>query len=125
MTDYETPKNEETPRGNVGQTSRKAKQSIARIRAKIKRANGDILTIEGRPAQTILFLNAVGKKGATRLEFTAAGWARSVPSYVYNLRRLGIGIESPLEPTQDGAHVSRYRLIEEIEIIETNIGGKK
>lgn len=112
------PIKEKTPRGNVGQTSRKAKPSIARIHAKIKRANGDILTIEGRPAQTLLFLQAVGERGATRLEFTAAGWARSVPCYVHDLRGLGIIIESPLELIEQGVRVSRYSLGEPIEILE-------
>lgn len=112
------PINEKAPCANTGQTSQKAKQSIARIRAKIKRANGDILTIEGRPAQTILFLQAVGKRGATRLEFTAAGWARSVPCYVHDLRGLGIAIESPLELIEQGVRVSRYSLGEAIEILE-------
>ena len=92
---------------------------------RFKRKDGQEMLVHDRPAQTLWFLVRVGSRGATRMEFTAAGWARSVPSYVHDLRNLGIKIESPLEPVEQGVRVSRYRLIEEIEILETNIGGAK
>lgn len=123
MITFDNPKNEETPCGNMGQTSQKAEPHKARPHVKIKRANGEIQNIFDRPAQTLAFLKSVGELGATRLEFTAAGWARSVPSYIHDLRNLGISIESPLEPIEQGVRVSRYRLIEPIEILSTNIGG--
>lgn len=87
----------------------------------VKRANGNVLKVYDRPAQTLYFLNSIGDKGATRLEFTAAGWARSVPSYIHDLRRMGLNISSPLEEVEKGVRVSRYRLEEQIEILETNI----
>lgn len=120
MQELKTPK-EKTPRGNVGQT-KKAKNLKARPFVRIKRKSGQEMMILDRPAQTLWFLVRVGLRGATRLEFTAAGWARSVPSYVHDLRKLGIEIESPLEEIEQGVRVSRYRLLEEIEIIATNIG---
>lgn len=119
-----TPPNENAPRCSEGQTS-KATAYKSRPYVIIKRKDESIKTIYNRPAQTIHFLKAVGKMGATRLEFTRAGWARSVPSYIYDLRRMGMNISSPREPTNDGARVSRYRLEEPIEIIATNIGGVK
>lgn len=119
MQELKTPK-AKTPRGNVGQTS-KAKNFKARAFVHIKRKNGGEMIIYDRPAQTLLFLVRVGKKGATRLEFTAAGWARSVPSYVHDLRNLGIAIESPLEEIERGVRVSRYRLLDDIEILKANI----
>ncbi|WP_240008490.1 winged helix domain-containing protein [Pseudaquidulcibacter saccharophilus] len=119
-----TPQNENAPRCSEGQTS-KATAYKSRPYVIIKRKDESLKTIYDRPAQTLTFLNKVGARGATRLEFTRAGWARSVPSYIHDLRRMGLNISSPLEPTNDGAHVSRYRLEEPIEIIETNIGGIK
>jgi len=98
MVDFADPNNEKTPRGNVGQPSRKDKSLKARPYVRIKRNDGQEMIIHDRPAQTLWFLDKVKSRGATRLEFTAAGWARSVPSYVHDLRKLGLPIESPLEP---------------------------
>ena len=120
--DEHNPIYEETPHGNAGQTSRKAKSTKARPYVLIKRELGQVIKIQDRPAQTLWFLVRVGERGATRMEFTAARWARSIPSYIHDLRNLGIEIESPLEAVEQGVRVSRYRLVEKLQIIETNIG---
>lgn len=117
-------KYDKTPSGNLG-LDNKSKTLKARPFVRIKRKSGQEVLIQDRPAQTLAFLVRVGKFGATRLEFTQAGWARSVSSYIFDLRQMGIEIESPLEEIEQGVRVSRYRLVEEIQILDSNIGGAK
>lgn len=77
------------------------------------------ICVFGRAAQTLHFLIEVAEKGATRLEFTRAKWARATSQYVARLRELGISIESPLEEIEPKVRVSRYRLLDDIEILKS------
>lgn len=112
-----------TPRASH---SRRAQSSGARPKLRAKRHrlqvnvrrldNGQVLSLRGRDAQTLLFLLGRGRIGATSGEFSAMGWGRRTSAYVFNLRRMGLEIETQYEEIGD-AFVGRYILRTAIEVL--------
>ena len=91
---------------------------------KVQKACGRIIVATGREAQTLWHLLFVHGKGATSLDFTKAGWARRTSAYVFDLRKMGVQIQTILEVTDDGARVARYGLAEKLVLKEARgLGG--
>lgn len=73
---------------------------------------------EGRDAWALLELHRAGAAGCTPIDHPAPRWA----AYVFNLRGMGLEIETRHEPHQGpfpGRH-ARYVLRSRLRIIETN-----
>jgi hypothetical protein len=70
---------------------------------------GEAFTLSGRPAQTLAELIRRGAAGATSGEFSPLGWARRTSHYVFELRAMGLDIETRFEAAGD-ARVGRYVL---------------
>ena len=75
-------------------------------------AGSSLATVRGRDAWALLQLMSAGEKGCTSIDNPAARWS----GYIYNLRRLGIEIETVHEhqggafPGSHGRYVLRSRV---------------
>ena len=78
--------------------------------------DGDLITVKGREAWTLLELHRAGPRGLAPIEAPAPRWS----SYVHKLRTLhGVAIETLHEPHAGqfpGTH-ARYKLVSLIQIV--------
>ena len=69
------------------------------------RVNGGILkTYTGREAQSLLALIEAGPRGITSLETFKAGWAVCPGAYIFDLKKMGVQINTTREPHEGGNH---------------------
>ena len=89
---------------------------MARLIVKFRVGDGPAVNVNGREAQTIVALVNAGPKGITSLDTFRAGWAVRLGAYIFDLRQMGVPIETTREPHNGGNH-ARYRLTGQIEIL--------
>jgi hypothetical protein len=111
----------------VNRAQRKAarpqpKPKPIKAQARVRRLDsGVVQTITGRPAQTLLFLIACGRHGATSGDFSTMRWGRRTSAYVFDLRAMGFEIETRHEQIGD-ALVGRYILHTALEVVPVGEG---
>ena len=100
-------------------TSPKSRRGAAQLLVRFK-LDGDpdssVKRATGRYGWTLLQLYRVGRAGLTTLERPAPRWSH----YVFELRKMGVNIETEYEPHAgdfSGTH-GRYRLLSAISIVE-------
>ena len=59
---------------------------------------GPLKTATGREAQTALALVNAGSRGITSLDTFKAGWAVRLGAYVFDLKKMGVSINTTREP---------------------------
>ena len=85
-------------------------------KASFRVGDADIITVTGREAQTIAALVNAGSKGISSLDTFKAGWAVRLGAYIFDLRRMGVPIETTRE-AHDGGNHARYRLTAPVTLI--------
>lgn len=116
-----TPRASHSRRAHLDGARPETKRKAEKVQAKIRRCDsGQVLTLKGRNAQTLLFLHIRGVTGATSGDFSSMGWGRRTSAYVFDLRGMGFEIETHFEQIGD-AVVGRYVLRTAIEVLP-NLG---
>lgn len=95
-----------------------AKRSYPKVLAKV--AGETIIRANGREALTLLTLVERGSKGVSGLDFPG-GPAYRLGAYVFDLRGMGVGIETRMEEHSVGHH-GRYFLTTPVEIVAVDHG---
>lgn len=120
----ENPAAGERARGVVGSGNRRdhitAPPRPAKPSLRVLWGEGDAITattFEGREAQTLALLLAVGPKGFTSGDASPLGWARRTSHYVFKLRTAGLDIATTRETVADGTRVGRYTLATPLRVI--------
>lgn len=101
--------------------SRRAKPSLT-----VSWGDGDAaitVTFNGRKAQTLALLLAVGPHGFTSEDASPLGWARRISHYVHKLRAAGLDIATTWETVADGTRIGRYSLASAVEEVADPNGG--
>lgn len=84
--------------------------------------NGPSVRCTGREALTLLTLVERGSAGVSGVDFPG-GPAYRLGAYVFDLRGMGVGIETRFEEHSVGHH-ARYVLVTPVEIIAVDTGDK-
>lgn len=120
----------ERARGATGSCNERDHTTPPRPRGKpsltVSWGDGDAaatMTFEGREAQTLKLLLAVGPHGFTSGDASPLGWARRTSHYVFKLRAAGLDIATTRETVADGTRVGRYTLATPVRIISRGAGG--
>lgn len=95
-----------------------ARRSYPKVLARI--ADGPTIAVNGREALTLLTLVDRGAAGVTGIDFPG-GPAFRLGAYVFDLRGMGVGIQTGSESHGIGTH-ARYRLTTAVEIISIDRG---
>lgn len=82
--------------------------------------NGPVIRCTGREGMTLLTLIERGSKGVSGVDFPG-GPAFRLGAYVFDLRAMGIGIETQQEEHNVGFH-GRYRLVTPVTVISVDHG---
>ncbi|AZO79609.1 MULTISPECIES: hypothetical protein [unclassified Bosea (in: a-proteobacteria)] len=98
-----------------------AKRAFPKLLARV--AEGPTISVNGREALTLLTLVERGAKGVTGIEFPG-GPAFRLGAYVFDLRGMGVGIETGSESHGIGTH-ARYRLTTAVQIVSVDYGTAK
>lgn len=98
-----------------------AKRAYPKIVARI--AGGTTIRCNGREALTLLTLVDRGDKGVSGVDFPG-GPAYRLGAYVFDLRGMGVGIETGSESHGIGTH-ARYKLTTPVEIVAVDYGSAK
>jgi hypothetical protein len=114
-----TPRASHSRRAHFDGARPETKAKPERVQVTIRRLDsGQVLKLAGRNAQTLLFLHIRGATGATSGDFSSMGWGRRTSAYVFDLRGMGVEIETRYEQIGD-AVVGRYVLQTPIEVLPT------
>lgn len=89
---------------------------MAKLTVKLAIGDGPAISVSGREAQTIVALVNAGRCGITSLDTFKAGWAVRLGAHVFDLRQMGVPIETTREPHNGGNH-ARYRLTGKVSVI--------
>lgn len=95
-----------------------AKRAYPKVLARV--ADGPIISVCGREAQTLLALVDRGSRGVTGVDFPG-GVAYRLAAYVADLRGFGVGIKTETESHGIGHH-ARYSLTTAVEIVSVDHG---
>jgi len=97
------------------------KRAYPKVIAKL--AGEATIRCNGREALTLLTLVDRGSKGVSGIDFPG-GPAYRLGAYVFDLREMGVGIETGSESHGIGTH-ARYRLSTPVQIISVDYGTAK
>lgn len=97
-----------------------AKRAFPKIAARV--AGTTTIHCTGCEALTLLTLVERGSKGVSGVDFPG-GPAYRLGAYIFDLRGMGVGIETRLEDHGIGRH-ARYVLVSGVEIVTVDHGGE-
>ena len=87
----------------------------------VRLADGAVLSVQGREAQTLSLLIRKGPAGLTSGEASGYGWARRTSAYIRKLRLAGVPIVTASERVLD-ARIGRYYLVGSVSVVSEGGG---
>ena len=83
-------------------------------------ADGPVIRCTGREAMTLLTLIERGESGVSGVDFPG-GPAYRLSGYIFDLRKMGVGIETQSEDHNVGSH-GRYKLVTPTAVVSIDHG---
>lgn len=102
-------------------TAKAGVKSRVKPNVTVRLADGAVLSVQGRQAQTLSLLIRKGPAGLTSGEASGYGWARRTSAYIRKPRLAGVPIVTATERVLD-ARIGRYFLAGSVSVVSEGGG---